>query len=878
MTWHRAPENDYRGVAHLAAGPKPTVAVVVPIYNRVDLLKRTLAGLVAQTYSDHLLEVIVADDGSEEDVTRTVSEFADRVRLTLVQQERRGYGAGRARNLGANRTAADVLIFIDADCIPDRDLVTRHVAWHRRANNLVVIGSRHHLDSSAVAVEALMDGSAQLRPKAADDQNAAETLVPDDFRRVFYRRTAGLRTGDEAFRSLVSSNFSVRRDRFLDVGGFAEDFDRWGGEDTELGWRLFNEGLFFIPENAAAIYHQTQEDGGDSPDWRAEARAANDGIIQAKIPHRFYRKSERGYIYETPKVTWIVTPTIATRIAEVWDQLLGQSFTDFEVIVLGGEPDVDRLGELLAGDPRFSVVAGGTTMAEQLRTAIESSRGEYLAFLHGWASLDHRLLGRAVRRLDGMPRSSVVRCGYQVVTGGDDVGYLYDEAIQDLDQAWHPDSLPIFALTRRREWAKVLTGGEDPAELWRRVIALSDVRYLRDAMVAIPGYELAEEMPESFPAITGERTHFINDITKGGPKQAARALGRYAVTKATRKTYRPIGLDVRQASAPPAKAPSAEPPGVTYVGWLGRENFGDEAMLQAVRQLLPGAAVSHKAPNRRLLMLGGGTLINRLTYLQSLRQFDSPRIERAVFGSGVADPAYWGLTEPTDQWIDFLDSCVYVGVRGPRSEALLREWGYEGELEILGDPGLSITPAKPVKTETGLVVVSPAWTDGELWGGDDTAVFAALAGLVGSLRAEGRRVAYLSCSPGDDRHIMEIMRQSGSVDADYVAAYADHDAGVELLARAEVVVAERLHAAVIAAACDRPSVLIEYRPKIRDFARSVDQEDFVLRSDETSVERLNQMVTDVTAGDLQAKLGRAVASYRAKQKLAAARLSDLVRD
>jgi hypothetical protein len=314
------------------------------------------------------------------------------------------------------------------------------------------------------------------------------------------------------------------------------------------------------------------------------------------------------------------------------------------------------------------------------------------------------------------------------------------------------------------------------------------------------------------------------------------------------------------------------------VGWLGRENFGDEAMLKAVRELLPDAAVSHKAPNRRLLMLGGGTLINRLTYLRSLRQYDSPRIERAVFGSGVADPAYWGLTEPTDQWIDFLDSCVYVGVRGPRSEALLREWGFEGELEILGDPGLSIAPALPVETETGLVVVSPAWTDGELWGGDDTAVFAALAGVVGSLRAAGRAVAYLSCSPGDDRHIMEIMKQSGSLDADHVAAYADHDAGVELLARAEVVVAERLHAAVIAAACDTPSVLIEYRPKIRDFARSVDQEDFVVRSDETSVERLNQMVTDVTAGGVQSRLGRAVASYRAKQKLAAARLSDLVRD
>lgn len=878
MTWHIAPENDYRGVSSMPAGPEPEVAVVIPIYNRVELLRRTLAGLAAQTYSKDLLEVIVADDGSEEDVTRTASEFTDRLRVTLVRQERSGYGAGRARNLGANRTAAEVLVFIDADCIPDPDLVSRHAEWHRRAENLVVIGSRHHLDSTQIDPETLAAGAAGLRERVTGSAVATDALVPDDFRRVFYRRTAGLRTGDEAYRSLVSSNFSVRRDRFHEVGGFSEDFERWGGEDTELGWRFFNGGLFFVPENRAAIYHQTQEDGGETPDWRAQARAANDGIIQAKIPHRFYRKSERGYIYQSPKVTWIVTPTVPARVVELWEQLLRQSFTDFEVITLGGDPEVDRLGEMLVDDPRFRVVGNGLDWEEELRAAIGASRGEYIAFLHGWASLDHRLLGRAVRRLDGIPRASIVRSGYQVITARDDAAYLYDEAIDDLDATWQPDGLPIFALTRRREWAKVLRTGESPTDLWGRVVALSDVRYLRDAMVALPGHEPTAEMPERFPAITGERTHFIDDVTKGGPKRALRAMGRFAVTKATKRPYRPVGLDVAKSSPTPAAAKGEEVPGVTYVGWLGRENFGDEAMLNAVRALLPDAVVGHNAPNRRLLMLGGGTLINRITYLESLRRYDSPRIERVVFGSGVADPEYWGLTEPVDQWVDFLDSAMYVGVRGPRSESLLREWGYEGELEILGDPGLSLEPKREIEKEPGLVVVSPAWTNGELWGGDDGAVFGALADLVRSLRTDGREVAYLSCHPGDDRHIMEIMKQSDSISADYVAGYADHDGGVELLTRAGAVVAERLHAAVIAAACGTASVAIEYRPKIRDFARSVNQEDYVLRSDEVSAARLSELLSDLADEGFASKLGPAVSSYRAKQKQLGVILSGLLRN
>ena len=872
MTWHIAAENDYRGVKSLLPGVEPTVAVVIPVYNRIDLLVNTLSALVAQTY-EHI-EVIVADDGSDEDVAVAVAAVQDRIALKLVRQEHDGYGAGRARNLGASHTTADVLVFIDADCIPDPDLVKRHADWHRYADNLVVIGSRHHLDATAIDRGSLIAGTAGLREQITASAEADEALVPDDFRKVFYRRTAGLRLGDEAFRSLVSSNFSMRRDQFLEAGGFAEDFGRWGGEDTELGWRLFNAGFFFIPENDAAIYHQTQADEGDSPDWRQRARAANDGIIQTKIPHRFYRKSARGYIYEVPKVSWVIAPTVPHRAEDLFGQLLKQSFSDFEAIFMGGDDEVDRLGETLAGDPRVTVIPPSEDEAAHFRAALAATRGEYVALLHGWASIDHRLLSRAVRRLDSNPRTSVVRSGYQVVAGDGEAVYLYDEAISDLDQEW--GDLPVFALTRRREWAKVLPDQADPSALWGKVQQLSDVKALRDGLVALPALSPTRELPQEFPAITGERTHFVDDITKGGAKRKAQALARFAAAKAQRKPYRPVGLNTRKGDSLGPKPMTEPQPGVSYIGWLGRQNFGDEIMLQAVQELLPDARVGYEAPGAKLLLLGGGTLINRITYLEALRRHDSPRVERVVFGTGVADPDYWGLTEPVDQWLDYLDSCRYVGVRGPRSEQILREWGYTGDLEILGDPGLSVRAEASVVVDEGLVVVSPAFTDGQLWGESDERVFAALAGLVESVRGAGREVAYLSCYPGDDRFIMNIMRRSGSIDAEYVAAYADHEAGIELLARAGVVVAERLHAAVVAAAGGTPFVAIEYRPKIRDFARSVDQDDLVIRSDEITADRLAELVGAAGVGDHASRLHDAVANYRNRQLRVAADLAGLL--
>jgi len=871
MMRHVAAENDYRGVRSIPPGPSPSVAVIIPVYNRMDLLANALSGLVAQSYES--FEVIVADDGSEEDAVPVVEAIAGNLEITLVRQEHRGYGAGRARNLGARHTDADVLVFIDADCIPDADLVKRHADWHRHADNLVVIGSRHHLDTTGIDQEELAAGTAGLRERITSTGDADRGLVPDDFRRVFYRRTAGLRLGDEAFRSLVSSNFSVKRSSFLAAGGFAEDFDRWGGEDTELGWRLFNAGCFFVPENDAVIYHQTQEDEGDSPDWRQQARARNDGIIQAKIPHRFYRKSEKGYIYQVPKVSWVVAPTVPGRADEVWRQLLKQSFTDFEAIFLGGSDELALLGETLAGDPRVTVVPEGDD-STQFLDAIAASTGEYVALLHGWGSLDHRLLGRAVRRLDANPRASVIRSGYKVITGrGEDV-YLYDEAINDLDADW--GELPIFALTRRREWAKVLRPGASPGELWKQVMELSDVKALRDGLVGIPALNPDEPLPEEFPEITGERSQFLADLGRGGLRGRAKAATRFAVSRASRKPYRSIALTTKSAGSAGPKVSTESKPGVSYIGWLGRQNFGDEIMLEALQILLPDARVGYEAPGARLLMLGGGTLINRLTYLEALRRHDSPRVERVVFGTGVADPDYWGITEPIDQWLDFLESCTYVGVRGPRSEAILRDWGFEGELEILGDPGLTILPEASVTVEEGLVVLSPANTNNELWGESDAAVFDAMAGMVRSLRRSGRDVAYMSCHPGDDRFIMEIMRESGSVDAEYVAAYADHEDGITLLSRDGVVVAERLHGSVAAAATATPSVAVEYRPKIRDFARSIGQENLVIRSDEVTSERLVALVEEAATGNSTSRMMKAVETYRERQQRVATMLSEIL--
>jgi polysaccharide pyruvyl transferase WcaK-like protein len=203
----------------------------------------------------------------------------------------------------------------------------------------------------------------------------------------------------------------------------------------------------------------------------------------------------------------------------------------------------------------------------------------------------------------------------------------------------------------------------------------------------------------------------------------------------------------------------------------------------------------------------------------------------------------------------------------------LRKLGYHRDLPVMGDPALSLRPADGTARVEGRVVVCPVYTSGNLHGGSDEAVFAALAELIGKLRAEGREVVHMSAFPQDDRWLIDLMRRSGSHDLPYVAGYADIDDTMALLASADLVIGERLHAAIMAAAAGTPFVGVEYRPKVRDFARSVGQEDAVVRTDE--MHRLEELCSRVIkdADEIAAATAPFVEDFRRRQEEAAAELA-----
>ena len=67
------------------------ISIVIPVYNRPKMLARTLWMITHQTYPLDLIEVVIADDGSSEDILSVIEKFRGRLTITYTNQEDQGY-------------------------------------------------------------------------------------------------------------------------------------------------------------------------------------------------------------------------------------------------------------------------------------------------------------------------------------------------------------------------------------------------------------------------------------------------------------------------------------------------------------------------------------------------------------------------------------------------------------------------------------------------------------------------------------------------------------------------------------------------------------------------------------------------------------------
>lgn len=206
----------------------PRASVIVPTFNGDPLLPRVLTALMDQDY-DGDYEVLVVDDGSEDDTPRVLEEWMGRYpeRLRAFRQE--NAGPARARNRGAWEARGRILAFIDDDCIAER-------SWLRSLD-----AALDRAGTSAVAGMVM---------------NPAETWVG---RYINRESVIGhVLAADGSVAELITGNAGIWTNVFREVRGFDEAIRVAGGEDTELSLRLRAAGHRIAWAPDARVFHESR--------------------------------------------------------------------------------------------------------------------------------------------------------------------------------------------------------------------------------------------------------------------------------------------------------------------------------------------------------------------------------------------------------------------------------------------------------------------------------------------------------------------------------------------------------------------------------------------------------------------------------------------
>jgi GT2 family glycosyltransferase len=469
----RVAGNDWRSLRPSPLGgwsPTRTVSVVVPAHQSSRTLPAVLAALTAQTYPEHLVEVVVVDDGSDPPVTLPELRPAS----TRLASTSRSWGPAEARHVGALAAEGEVLHWLDADMLLEDDEIEAHLRWHHLLGYAVVLGTKTFVDVAEglpepdVVAQAVRDGR-------TDELFAGRWTARHEWVEEHLERTDGLTANPtSSYLVHVGASASVRRDLYLDTGGM--DPGLKASEDVELGYRLAQQGAVFVPDAEARSWHL----GRSTLMGAQEAvNRYNRPFVTDRVPDlRHWRTKGRSYT-----VPWVevVVDTSGHTFEEVRHSVNGAltgSVADVHAVVVGPwsrltdarhrlleDPDRDlrMLRAELVGDPRVR-------FAEELpRTAFPAPFR--LLLPAGWSpgpDTVRRLAREMTRRDRGLvslllpdgrvsrlERTSAFHRAARVTTEGTDEPSRLDEVVDQVSQTWWFDAV--------EEGFHHLEGGSGPA-------------------------------------------------------------------------------------------------------------------------------------------------------------------------------------------------------------------------------------------------------------------------------------------------------------------------------------------------------------------------------------------------------------------------------
>ena len=221
----------FNDIPKVVNSEQPLVSVIVPTYNRRELVCALADNLRHQTYPN--FETIVVDQSDAEGQPPDSSTAG--VRWLSVKRANRSL----AKNVGLREAKGDILLFCDDDIVPEHTMIETHV--------------RAHADPSVGGVSCRVT------------EDGLTPLTTNNICRVtpYGRMIDRFQSNTECFvETLVGGNMSVKREVLTEAGYFDSIFAGTSiFEEQDLSERIRSLGFAILFTNRSSVHHQPQRDG-----------------------------------------------------------------------------------------------------------------------------------------------------------------------------------------------------------------------------------------------------------------------------------------------------------------------------------------------------------------------------------------------------------------------------------------------------------------------------------------------------------------------------------------------------------------------------------------------------------------------------------------
>ena len=242
-------------------------SVVIPTYNRLPILQKSLQALACQDLvSEHRYEVVVVDDGSTDDTVAWLRQEMPTVQV--YEQAHKGPAA--ARNLGVEKANGDTIVFIDSDLVVTETFLSAHAQ--------ALTAAQLRLGHERVFTYGRVINTCNF------DEPTSEPYTLTDFSAAYF----------------ATGNVAIARHWLEEAGLFDEQFQQYGWEDLELGVRLKTLGLKLIKAPEAVGYHW-------HPPFSLQdiPRLIDQEMQSGRMGFLFYQKHPTWNVRMMIQMTWI---------------------------------------------------------------------------------------------------------------------------------------------------------------------------------------------------------------------------------------------------------------------------------------------------------------------------------------------------------------------------------------------------------------------------------------------------------------------------------------------------------------------------------------------------------------------------------------------